>query len=98
MLLIQLTEFFNISLQCFLKSDFCSCSLDPVPKPGMPLPPHAMAHPRMPADHKHLPVVARGSAVYPQPQLTEMCYDPRLPPSASQYEPPQYSTGELQSV
>ncbi|KAL7386316.1 hypothetical protein ABVT39_006507 [Epinephelus coioides] len=72
--------------------------LDPVlTKPGMPLPPHAMAHPRMPVDHlsgvKHMPVVARGSPVYPQPQLPEMCYDTRPPPSASQYEPPQYPTG-----
>uniref|UniRef100_A0AAQ5XJG6 RING-type E3 ubiquitin transferase n=1 Tax=Amphiprion ocellaris TaxID=80972 RepID=A0AAQ5XJG6_AMPOC len=71
--------------------------LDPVPKPGMPLPPHAMAHPRIAADHlsgvKHMPVVARGSPVYPQPQLPEMCYDTRPPPSASQYEPPQYPTG-----
>uniref|UniRef100_A0A671XUI5 RING-type E3 ubiquitin transferase n=1 Tax=Sparus aurata TaxID=8175 RepID=A0A671XUI5_SPAAU len=69
--------------------------MDQMPKPGMP--PHAMAHPRMPADHlsgvKHMPVVARGSPVYPQPQLSEMCYDARPPPSASQYEPPQYSTG-----
>ncbi|XP_026168674.1 roquin-1 isoform X2 [Mastacembelus armatus] len=71
--------------------------LDPVPKPGMPLPPHATAHPRMPADHltgvKHMPVVPRGSPVYPQPQLPELCYDTRPPPSASQYEPPQYPTG-----
>ncbi|KAF3699322.1 Roquin-1 [Channa argus] len=70
--------------------------LDPVPKTGMPLPPHAIVHPRMPADHlpgvKHMPVVPRGSPVYPQPQLPEMCYDAR-PPSASQYEPPQYPTG-----
>ncbi|KAM4551463.1 roquin-1 isoform 1-T1 [Odontesthes bonariensis] len=69
---------------------------DPVPKPVMPLPPHAMAHPRMPPDHmagvKHMPVVARGSPVYAQPQLSEMCYNTR-PPPASQYEPPQYSTG-----
>uniref|UniRef100_A0A3Q3K5U8 RING-type E3 ubiquitin transferase n=1 Tax=Monopterus albus TaxID=43700 RepID=A0A3Q3K5U8_MONAL len=71
--------------------------LDAVPKPGMPLPPHAIAHPRMPADHlsgvKHMPVVPRGSPVYPPPQLSEMCYDTRPPPSASQYEPPQYPTG-----
>ncbi|XP_028328053.1 roquin-1 isoform X2 [Gouania willdenowi] len=71
--------------------------LDPVPKPGMPLPPHAMAHPRMPTDHlsgvKHMSVVPRGSPVYPQPQLTEMCYDTRPPPSASQYDHPQYPTG-----
>ncbi|XP_029379874.1 roquin-1 isoform X1 [Echeneis naucrates] len=71
--------------------------LDSVPKPGMPLPPHAMGHPRMPADHlsgvKHMPVVPRSSPVYPQPQLTEMCYDTRPPPSASQYEHPQYATG-----
>ncbi|XP_068196956.1 roquin-1 isoform X1 [Antennarius striatus] len=70
--------------------------LDHVPKPGMALPPHAMSHPRMPADHlsgvKHMPVVARGSPVYPQQQLPD-CYDTRTPPSASQYEPPQYSTG-----
>uniref|UniRef100_A0A3Q1JTE1 RING-type E3 ubiquitin transferase n=1 Tax=Anabas testudineus TaxID=64144 RepID=A0A3Q1JTE1_ANATE len=71
--------------------------LDPVPKPGMTLPPHAIAHPRMPADHlsgvKHMPVVPRGSQVYPQSQLAEMCYDTRPPPSASQYEPSQYPTG-----
>ncbi|KAM9322141.1 roquin-1 [Pholidichthys leucotaenia] len=71
--------------------------LDPVPKSGMPLPPRAMAHPRMPADHlsgvNHMPVVARGSPVYPQPQLPEICYDTRPPPSASQYEPAQYPTG-----
>uniref|UniRef100_A0A7N6B7V4 RING-type E3 ubiquitin transferase n=1 Tax=Anabas testudineus TaxID=64144 RepID=A0A7N6B7V4_ANATE len=72
--------------------------LDPVPKPGMTLPPHAIAHPRMPADHlsgvKHMPVVPRGSQVYPQSQLAEMCYDTRPPPSASQYEPSQYPTGK----
>ncbi|XP_071346508.1 roquin-1 isoform X1 [Trachinotus anak] len=71
--------------------------LDSVPKPGMPVPPHAMAHPRMSADHlsgvKHMPVVPRSSPVYPQQQLPEMCYDTRPPPSASQYEPPQYATG-----
>ncbi|XP_029971406.1 roquin-1 isoform X1 [Salarias fasciatus] len=71
--------------------------LDSVPKPGMPLPPHAMAHPRMPTDHlsdvKHMPVVARGSPVYPQPQLPEMYYDTRPPPGGSQYEPPQYPAG-----
>lgn len=78
-------------------ADICPCSMDQMPKPGMPLPPHAMAHPRMPADHlsgvKHMPVVARGSPVYPQPQLSDMCYDARPPPSVSQYEPSQYSTG-----
>lgn len=66
----------------------------------MTLPPHAIAHPRMPADHlsgvKHMPVVPRGSPVYPQPQLPEMCYDTRPPPSASQYEPSQYPTGKAQ--
>lgn len=68
----------------------------------MPLPPHAMAHPRMPADHlsavKQMPVVPRGSPVYPQQQqLPEMYYsDSRPPPSASQYEPSQYPTGECQ--
>ncbi|XP_028986775.1 roquin-1 isoform X2 [Betta splendens] len=71
--------------------------LDQVSKPGMALPHHAMAHPRMPADHlsgvKHMPVVPRGSPVYPQAQLPEMCYDARPPPSASQYEPSQYPTG-----
>ncbi|KAM9789178.1 roquin-1 [Neosynchiropus ocellatus] len=72
--------------------------LDPVPKPGMPLPPHAMAHPRLPADHlpgmKQISVVARGSPVYPQPQLSEMFYsDSRPPPSASQYEASQYPPG-----
>uniref|UniRef100_A0A673B5M2 RING-type E3 ubiquitin transferase n=1 Tax=Sphaeramia orbicularis TaxID=375764 RepID=A0A673B5M2_9TELE len=70
--------------------------LDPVPKSGMPLPPHGMTHPRMPADHlsgvKQLPVVARGSPVYPQAQLNEM-YCTRPQPSASQYEPSQYPTG-----
>ncbi|KAM4605780.1 roquin-1 isoform 1-T1 [Polymixia lowei] len=70
-------------------------SLDSVPKPGMPLPLHGMAHPRMPADHisgvKQMPVVPRG---YPQQQLPEVYYsDPRPPPSASQYEPSQYPTG-----
>ncbi|XP_019960404.2 roquin-1 isoform X2 [Paralichthys olivaceus] len=71
--------------------------LDTVPKPGMPLPHHVMSHPRMPADHlsgvKHMPVVPRGSPVYPQPQLPEMCYETRPPLSASQYDPPQYPTG-----
>ncbi|XP_054479702.1 roquin-1 isoform X3 [Anoplopoma fimbria] len=72
--------------------------LDPVlSKTGMPLPPHAMDHRRMPVDHlsgvKHMPVVARGSPVYPQAPLPEICYDARPPPSASQYEPPQYPTG-----
>ncbi|XP_078119868.1 roquin-1 isoform X3 [Sander vitreus] len=72
--------------------------MDPgLPKPGMPLPPHAMAHQRMPVDHlsgvKHMPVVARGSPVYTQPPHPEMCYDTRPPPSASQYDPPQYPTG-----
>ncbi|XP_076000728.1 roquin-1 isoform X2 [Genypterus blacodes] len=74
-------------------------SLDSLPKPGMPLPPHAMAHPRMPTDHlsavKQMPVVPRGSPVYPQQQqLPEMYYsESRPPPSASQYEPSQYPTG-----
>uniref|UniRef100_G3PL20 RING-type E3 ubiquitin transferase n=1 Tax=Gasterosteus aculeatus aculeatus TaxID=481459 RepID=G3PL20_GASAC len=69
-----------------------------LPKPGMP--PHAMAHSRMPVDHlsgvKHMPVVARGSPVYPQAPHPEMCYDSRPPPSASQYDPPQYPTGRGQ--
>lgn len=71
-----------------------------MPKPGMPLPPHAMAHPRMPADHlsgvKHMPSVVRGSPVYPQQQLPEMFYsETRPPPSASQYEPSQYPPGKV---
>ncbi|XP_034039596.1 roquin-1b [Thalassophryne amazonica] len=71
--------------------------LDAVPKSGMPLPPHPMAHTRIPADHlsgvKQMPVVPRGSPIYPQ-QLPEMYYsDTRPPPSASQYEPSQYPTG-----
>ncbi|KAF3858322.1 hypothetical protein F7725_011523, partial [Dissostichus mawsoni] len=69
--------------------------MDPMmPKPGMP--PHGMAHPRMPVDHlsgKHMPVVARGSPVYPQAPHPDMCYDARPPPSASQYDPPQYPSG-----
>lgn len=67
-------------------------------KPGMALPPHAMAHTRIPADHigvKHMSVVARGSPVYPQPQLPDICYETR-PPPASQYEPTQYPTGKDQ--
>jgi len=84
------------------KSNFYSCSMDPaLPKPGMPLPPHVMAHSRMPVDHlsgvKHMPVVARGSPAYPQAPLPEMCYDTRPPPSASQYDPPQYPTGRGQA-
>lgn len=51
----------------------------------------------MPADHlsgvKHMPVVARGSPVYPQSQIPDICYDPRLPPSGPSYESPQYPTG-----
>jgi len=69
-------------------------------KPGMSLPPHALAHPRLPADHlsgvKQMPVGPRGSPMYPpqQQQLPEMYYpDTRAPPSASQYEPSQYPTG-----
>uniref|UniRef100_A0A8C7YAN2 RING-type E3 ubiquitin transferase n=1 Tax=Oryzias sinensis TaxID=183150 RepID=A0A8C7YAN2_9TELE len=62
------------------------------PDAHMAIPPHAMGHPRMPADHlpavKHMPVVARGSPVYPQ-RHPDMCYDTR-PPPASQYEPPHY--------
>ncbi|XP_038145249.1 roquin-1 isoform X1 [Cyprinodon tularosa] len=69
--------------------------LDSMPKTGIPLPPHAMAHPRMPADHlsgvKHISGVPRGSPVYPQPQPRDV-YDIR-PPPASQYEPPQYPAG-----
>lgn len=71
--------------------------LDPLPKSGMPIPPHAIVHPRMPVDHlsgvKHMPVVARGSPVYPQSQIPDICYDTRLPPSSSPYESPQYPTG-----
>ncbi|XP_075877422.1 roquin-1 isoform X1 [Nelusetta ayraudi] len=71
--------------------------LDPGPKPGMALTPHTMPHPRMPADHhsgvKHMPGVTRGSPVYPQTQIPELCYDNRIAPSASQYEPPQFSAG-----
>ncbi|KAF7222620.1 roquin-1 isoform X3 [Nothobranchius furzeri] len=69
--------------------------LDPMPKSGMSLTPHAMSA-RMPADHlqgiKHVSMVARGSPVYPPSQPSDMCYDPR-PPPASQYEPPQYAPG-----
>ncbi|XP_056911971.1 roquin-1 isoform X1 [Takifugu flavidus] len=65
-------------------------TLDPLPKSGM-------AHPRMPADHlsgvKHMPVVPRGSPIYPQSQIPDMCYDTRLPPSGPQYEHPQFSAG-----
>lgn len=75
---------------CILSSILTSYSLDPLPKSGM-------AHSRMPADHlsgvKHMPVVARGSAIYPQSQIPDICYDTRLPPSGPQYEPPQFSTG-----
>ncbi|XP_061878827.1 roquin-1 isoform X1 [Entelurus aequoreus] len=72
--------------------------LDPVPKTGMSLPPHVMAHQRMTADHlsgvKQMPVVARGSPVYQQPQLPEMFYSGnRPPPSVSQYETSQYPPG-----
>lgn len=86
---------------CHLFILFNSCSLDPVPKPGMPLPPHALAHPRMPADHlsgvKQMSVVPRGSPVYPQQQLPEMFYsDTRPPPSGPQYEPSQYPPGKSQ--
>uniref|UniRef100_A0AAX7VTJ9 RING-type E3 ubiquitin transferase n=1 Tax=Astatotilapia calliptera TaxID=8154 RepID=A0AAX7VTJ9_ASTCA len=63
--------------------------LDTVPKHGMTLPPHALAHPRISADN--LSVVPRGSPVYPQQQLAEMYGDTRPPPSASQYEPQPYS-------
>ncbi|XP_047224802.1 roquin-1 isoform X2 [Girardinichthys multiradiatus] len=66
--------------------------LDSMPKSGIPLPPHAMVHPRLPSDHlsgvKHMSGVARGSPVYSQPQPRDV-YDIR-PPPASQYEPPQY--------
>lgn len=69
-------------------------SLDPMPKTGIPLPPHGMAHPRLAADHpsgvKHMSGVARGSPVYPQQRDV---YDIR-PPPASQYEPPQYPAGK----
>ncbi|XP_021179247.2 roquin-1 isoform X1 [Fundulus heteroclitus] len=70
--------------------------MDSMPKAGIALPPHAMGHPRMPADHlsgvnKHMPGVARGSPVYSQPQPRDV-YDIR-PPPASQYEPPQYPAG-----
>ncbi|XP_026004547.1 roquin-1 isoform X1 [Astatotilapia calliptera] len=65
--------------------------LDTVPKHGMTLPPHALAHPRISADN--LSVVPRGSPVYPQQQLAEMYGDTRPPPSASQYEPQPYSAG-----
>ncbi|XP_024118191.1 roquin-1 isoform X3 [Oryzias melastigma] len=65
------------------------------PKSHMPIPPHAMGHPRMPADHlstvKHMSGVPRGSPVYPQ-RHPDLCYDSR-PPPASQYEPPQYPPG-----
>ena len=71
-------------------------------KPGMSLPPHAMAHSRLPADHlsgvKQMPVVPRGSPMYPpqqqQQQMAELYYpETRPPPSSSQYEPSQYPTG-----
>ncbi|CAL8370125.1 unnamed protein product [Boreogadus saida] len=74
---------------------------DGMGKPGMSLPPHAMAHSRLPADHlsgvKQMPVVPRGSPMYPpqqQQQMAEMYYpDTRPPPSSSQYESSQYPTG-----
>lgn len=80
----------KFSICLILSSILTSCSLDPLPKSGM-------AHPRMPADHlsgvKHMPVVARGSPIYPQSQIPDICYDTRLLPSGPQYEPPQFSTG-----
>lgn len=65
----------------------------------MSLPPHAMTHPRMSADHlsgvRHMPVVPRGSPVYPHQQLPELRYDTR-PPSVTQCENPQYPAGTSQ--
>ena len=80
-----------------LSSIITSCSMDPLPKSGIPIPPHAIVHPRMPGDHlsgvKHMPVVSRCSAVYPQSQIPDICYDTRLPPSGSPYDSPQYPAG-----
>uniref|UniRef100_A0A8D0AT90 RING-type E3 ubiquitin transferase n=1 Tax=Sander lucioperca TaxID=283035 RepID=A0A8D0AT90_SANLU len=66
--------------------------MDPgLPKPGMPLPPHAMAHQRMPVDHlsgvKHMPVVARGYPYQQQPQYVPRDYM-RNPPPPSESGPP----------
>ena len=66
-----------------------------------------MAHGRLPADHlsgvKQMPVVPRGSPMYPpqqqQQQMAEMYYpDTRPPPSSSQYESSQYPTGSVPPV
>uniref|UniRef100_A0A669ELD8 RING-type E3 ubiquitin transferase n=1 Tax=Oreochromis niloticus TaxID=8128 RepID=A0A669ELD8_ORENI len=64
---------------------------DVLDKRGMTMPPHPLAHSRISAEN--LPVVPRGSPVYPQQQLAEMYGDTRAPPSASQYEPQPYSAG-----
>uniref|UniRef100_A0A669C3D7 RING-type E3 ubiquitin transferase n=1 Tax=Oreochromis niloticus TaxID=8128 RepID=A0A669C3D7_ORENI len=75
-------------LEKYLTMWVYSCSLD---KRGMTMPPHPLAHSRISAEN--LPVVPRGSPVYPQQQLAEMYGDTRAPPSASQYEPQPYSAG-----
>ncbi|KAJ3595434.1 hypothetical protein NHX12_004738 [Muraenolepis orangiensis] len=72
--------------------------MDGMGKSGMSLPPHALGHGRLPADHlsgvKQMPVVPRGSPMYPPQQQPEMYYpEARPPPSSSQYEPSQYPTG-----
>ncbi|KAG7456766.1 hypothetical protein MATL_G00239440 [Megalops atlanticus] len=64
-------------------------SLDPVSKPAMPLNPHIVSHSRIAGDHlptaKQMPLVNRGSQMYP-PQQPEMFYpEPRPAASASQY-------------
>uniref|UniRef100_H3DCT5 RING-type E3 ubiquitin transferase n=1 Tax=Tetraodon nigroviridis TaxID=99883 RepID=H3DCT5_TETNG len=65
-----------------------SCSLDPLPKSGIPIPPHAIVHPRMPADHlsgvKHMPVVPQRVTCLPPVSDPGYC---------SPYESPQYPTG-----
>lgn len=88
--MLQEVDALSFASVIIMPSILTSCSLDPLPKSGM-------AHPRMPADHlsgvKHMPVVPRGSPIYPQSQIPDICYDTRLPPSGPQYEPPQFSTG-----
>ncbi|XP_030647541.1 roquin-1a [Chanos chanos] len=75
--------------------------LDPLPKPGMPMNPQGVPHPRLVgegvAGHKRMPAVPRVPQMYPPHQPDHYYPEPRLPTSASQYESSQYPSGNQYS-
>lgn len=67
-----------------------------MPKVVMPAPPHARTAREALAGHKHMSVVSRIPQMpqYPPHPPEGYFSDSRPPPSASQYETPQYPSGK----